>query len=59
MNIDYCDFEQNYSYAHPLLHCPQYTPEDNMVRSEKIDNLTQALEQLNTSIEIVKRFLPA
>ena len=59
MNIDYCDFEQNYSYAHPLLHCPQYTPEDNMVRSEKIDNLTQALEQLKVSIEIVKRFLPA
>ncbi len=57
LNIDFCLFEQQLSYAHPLLHCPDYSVQD-MPKQEKVENLTQALEQLSIALEQVKRFLP-
>jgi len=59
INIDYCEFDGIYSYAHPLLHCPQYMPKENIIPSERVENLMQAIEQLKVSLDIVKRFLPA
>ncbi|EFI34771.1 DNA primase small subunit [Desulfonatronospira thiodismutans ASO3-1] len=57
MNIDYCAFEYTDGYLHPLLHCPQWTA-SAVPKSEKVENLQQALEQLQNSLDTVKRFLP-
>lgn len=57
VHLDYCEFDEPVSYAHPLLHCPDHFPRDQ-VRSEKVENLSQALDQLKTSLDIVRRFLP-
>jgi hypothetical protein len=56
LDIDYCQFDVNQGYAHPLRHCPQYQIQDGP--AEKVDSLQDALEQLRQSMEVVKRFLP-
>lgn len=56
--LDYCSFEPGYQYAHPLLHCPQWTAIGGSPKTEKVENLQQALEQLQISLDTVRRFLP-
>jgi len=57
MNLDYCLFEPGYPYAHPLLHCPRDLTVEHL-RSEKVENLNDALEQLKISLETVLKYLP-
>jgi hypothetical protein len=56
LDIDYCDFDSNAGYAHPLRHCPQWQIQDGP--AEKVDSLQDALDQLRQSLDLVKRFLP-
>jgi hypothetical protein len=56
LDIDYCQFDYNQGYAHPLRHCPQWQIQD--APAENVDSLQDALEQLRQSLETVKRFLP-
>ena len=58
LSIDYCTFENSESYAHPLLHCPQWYPL-NSPKAEKVENLQGALQQLQDSLDTVRRFLPS
>ncbi|SFM73826.1 CRISPR-associated primase-polymerase type A1 [Thermodesulforhabdus norvegica] len=57
---DFCIFEHQDSYDHPLLHLRgEY--EAAVVRSakaERVENLQDALDLLRTAIESVQRFLP-
>lgn len=56
LSLEPCRFDQAQGYHHPLLHCPQY--HDAAVKSEKIENLQQALDGLRQSLNTVQRFLP-
>lgn len=58
LSIDYCSFDNSESYAHPLLHCPQWYPL-NRPKAEKIENLQEALQQLQDTLDTVRRFLPS
>ena len=53
---DICTFEKTSTYAHPLLHLPQYEGE-KMQKSERIENLNAAMENLRTAITQVQRFM--
>lgn len=55
--LDYCVFESPEPYAHPLLFCKKWLPSD-MTRSEKTENLQDALMQLQHSLDVVRLFLP-
>jgi len=57
VHVDYCRFDEVSTYHHPLLHCRKHLPVE-LVRSEKIENLNDALDHLKTSLDIVIRFLP-
>lgn len=57
VTLDYCEFDQTGGYPHPLLHCPDHTPGDQ-IRAERIENLSDALDQLKTSLDMVQKFLP-
>jgi len=46
------------AYAHPLLHLAQWR-EGETQRAEKIDNLEEALNNLQAAMDQVRRFLPA
>lgn len=55
---DFCRFEAEADYAHPLLHLPEYDRSlDGRGRPEKVENLASALEALQVSIDQVKRFI--
>ena len=55
---DFCRFEEEVDYAHPLLHLAEYDRGlDGRGRPEKVENLAGALEALQVSIEQVKRFM--
>ncbi|MFA7425757.1 MAG: CRISPR-associated primase-polymerase type A1 [Desulfosarcinaceae bacterium] len=55
---DFCRFEEDADYAHPLLHLPEYDRRlDGRGRPEKIENLAAALDHLKLSIDQVKRFM--
>ncbi len=56
LGLDYCQFENVHSYAHPLLHCPQDAVRDAPF-SEKVETLQDALDQLRASIDLVCRHL--
>ncbi|MCF8037992.1 MAG: hypothetical protein K9K79_01620 [Desulfohalobiaceae bacterium] len=56
LSIEPCRFDPVQGYHHPLLHCPQY--HDASPKSEKVENLQQALDSLRQSLDIVHRFLP-
>lgn len=56
--LEFCRFETNSDYLHPLLHCPEYMPGD-AGRSESVDNLQDALRLLKTGLNMVSRFLPS
>ena len=55
--LDYCHFDDVVSYPHPLLFCKQWLPAD-MTKAEKIENLQDALTNLQQSLDTVRRFLP-
>jgi len=55
--LDYCVFESPEPYAHPLLYCKKWLLSD-MTRSEKTENLQDALMQLQQSLDVVRLFLP-
>jgi hypothetical protein len=55
--LDFCNFDRTEPYAHPLLHCPEYSIKVGP-KQEKVENLAQALEQLKICLEQVNRFLP-
>ncbi|WP_052507300.1 CRISPR-associated primase-polymerase type A1 [Desulfonatronovibrio magnus] len=57
INLDYCEFQQSGRYLHPLLHCPDHMPADQ-VKAERIENLNDALDHLRISLEMVQKFLP-
>lgn len=57
INLDFCDFDDPAPYAHPLLHCRNHFPDDH-ARSEKIENLSDALDNLRAGLDIVRRFMP-
>ncbi len=56
LDIDYCDFQPDCGYMHPLRHCPQWQIKD--APAEKVESLQDALAQLRQSMEQVRRFLP-
>ncbi|NCC25379.1 MAG: DNA primase [Deltaproteobacteria bacterium] len=58
LTIDYCPFEKPVPYAHPLLHCPQWSTADSP-KAERVNNLQDALDHLRASLDMVARFLPA
>jgi len=53
---DFCRFENNGEYEHPLRHFPQWQPRS---LSQKADNLDQALENLKIAMIQVRQYLPA
>lgn len=55
-NGDLCPFEQGPDYAHPLLHLGPWDRSEG-VRSEKVENLAGALDNLQAAISQVRRFL--
>jgi hypothetical protein len=57
MTLDQCSFENVPSYPHPLLHVPDWEEGRGAVRAERIENLQAALENLETAMTQVKRFL--
>ncbi|WP_291321994.1 CRISPR-associated primase-polymerase type A1 [Desulfonatronospira sp.] len=57
VHLDFCEFEDTGTYPHPLLHCRDYMSPKGKP-SEKIENLSDALENLRTSLDIVRRFMP-
>jgi len=55
---EFCRFEEEADYAHPLLHLPEYDRSlDGRGRPEKVENLASALEALQVSIDQVRRFM--
>ena len=55
-NGDICPFEETGGYAHPLLHTEAWN-EAPSVKTEKIENLSAALENLTLAITQVRRFM--
>lgn len=53
---DLCEFDSDCDYPHPLLHLPEWKP-DSAKKSEKVENLAGALENLQAAIEQTRRFL--
>ena len=53
---DFCPFERPHQYPHPLLHLEKWD-EDDCHRSEKVEDLKSALENLKQAIAITERFL--
>jgi hypothetical protein len=53
---DYCRFETSARYCHPLLHFDRWQ-DGATLKSEKVENLTDAIGNLNDAIEQVRRFL--
>ena len=53
---DFCPFEGGYDYIHPLLHLEHWKNED-CSRSEKIEDLQSALENLKAALIQVEAFL--
>lgn len=57
MTQDLCPFENVVSYPHPLLHLPDWKEQDAGPRCERVENLRDALENLKTAMDQVKRFM--
>ncbi|TVQ95833.1 MAG: DNA primase [Desulfovibrionales bacterium] len=57
MTQDQCLFENAASYAHPLLHLPDWIDQEPEVKSERVENLQAALDSLEGAIRQVRRFL--
>ncbi len=55
--LDHCSFDSVPSYPHPLLHLPDWEEGRGGVKAERIENLQGALENLETAMAQVKRFL--
>lgn len=53
---DYCRFDTDEKYIHPILHVEPSFREQNTI-CEQTNNLAEALEQLTTAIGQVRRFL--
>ena len=53
---DMCRFENPKGYAHPLLHLDSKQFQ-SQPKSEKIENLSSALENLKQSIMVVQQFI--
>jgi len=58
LSTDYCAFAAASSYAHPLLHMPNWTAAGDGPKAERIVNLRDALAELQEAIAQVRRFLP-
>jgi len=54
---DICPFRRAAPYAHPLLHLDQWNDEEEDGRSEKINDLASALENLKAAIRRTEAFL--
>jgi hypothetical protein len=55
--MDICTFERKGEYAHPLLHLPEEKGGAGPDRSERAQNLQDALEQLKAAMGVVERFM--
>lgn len=55
-NQDICTFEKSSLYAHPLLHLLQWE-EGKFQKSERVENLNSAMENLSAAIAQVQRFM--
>lgn len=55
-NGDICPFEEKSEYAHPLLHIEAWNQGESG-KSEKVENLTAALDNLKLAMSQVRRFL--
>ena len=51
-----CPFNPGVEYAHPLLHTAQWKEEETM-KSEKVENLSSALDNLRNAISQLERFM--
>lgn len=58
LSTDYCAFASASSYAHPLLHCPDWSAAESGQKAERIVNLQDALVELREALDLVRRFLP-
>lgn len=58
LNTDFCSFAAASSYAHPLLHCPDWDAGTSSPKAERIVNLQDALLELREALDLVRRFLP-
>lgn len=54
---DYCAFAGESHYHHPLLHTGGWQQPMDIGKSEKVENLTGAMENLRTAMEQVLRFM--
>lgn len=55
---DFCDFPQGAAYPHPLLFVDGWK-DDRQEKSESVSCLQDALEQLQQSLDLVRRMLPS
>ncbi len=55
LHQDMCTFKNEASYAHPLLHLPDW--QEGPVKAEKVENLNAAMENLRSAITQVQRFM--
>jgi hypothetical protein len=51
-----CPFDPGIDYPHPLLHTPRWK-EEEAGKSEKVENLSSALENLKNAISMLERFM--
>lgn len=57
MTMDMCPFENVPSYSHPLLHLPEWSEGSMGAKSERIENLQDALKNLETAMAQMRRFM--
>jgi len=55
-NGEMCPFDRQATYAHPLLHLEQWE-EDACVKAKKVEDLSSAIDHLQTALYQVQRFL--
>ncbi len=53
---DFCRFNKNYHYPHPLLHLDQWQA-NTPCPSGKIENLKAAMENLHLAVDMMQRFI--
>jgi hypothetical protein len=54
---DECVFDRSAAYRHPLLHVKEWREEPGSVRSEKIENINDALENLRSAVDRALTFM--
>jgi len=57
ISLDLCTFENIPSYPHPLLHLSDWHEDRDGTKAERVENLQAALDNLDSAMRQVKRFL--